>query len=163
MSMPEGHAKRLFLGFVFSITFLVMFALLIAYNSEAESSSQIYKKVEARPLVISIPACDPQETISFYKDLGFHLSDDISTGFDIVCMEKQDTPYKLEISHTASFDSANIPKVVSALSFPVDNLAKAISKLRKKGKSDISEKFTFQGKMASLRDPNGIEIKLIQR
>jgi predicted enzyme related to lactoylglutathione lyase len=163
MSMPGGHAKRLFLGFVCSITFLVLFALLIAYNSEAESSGPVTNYIEPHPLVVSIPAMDPQETINFYKDLGFRHSQDISKGLDIVSMEKDGAPYKLEIWHSASLTPQETPKVVSGLSFPVKDLATTLSRLKSNGKWQVKEDGFEDGKVAFLRDPNGIEVKLIQR
>jgi len=72
MTLPAGHARRLFLGFTCSIMFLVVFALLIAYNTEAESSALIRSAVEDYPLTIGIPTSNPEGTISFYKKLGFN-------------------------------------------------------------------------------------------
>jgi catechol 2,3-dioxygenase-like lactoylglutathione lyase family enzyme len=163
MSMPGGHAKRLFLGFVFSITFLVLFALLIAYNSEAESSSQMARPLEAHPLVVSIPAVDPQRTIDFYKDLGFRQSQDIGKGLDTVCMERDGAPYKLEIWSLGVLESKDSHKVVSALSFPVNDLSETLTKIRNIGKWEVREGRLAEGPAAFLKDPNGIEVKLIQQ
>ena len=38
MKSPGGYARRLFLGFTCSIMFLVVLAILMAHNTEAESS-----------------------------------------------------------------------------------------------------------------------------
>ena len=59
MSLPAGHARRLFLGFTCSIMFLVVLALLIAYNTEAESSSFIKSSIEDYPFTINIPTTQP--------------------------------------------------------------------------------------------------------
>ncbi len=99
MRLPAGHAKRLFLGFTCSIMFLVVFALLIAHNSEAESSNISKSAVEDYPLTITIPTPNPEGTISFYHKLGFKSVEGLSGGLDVVRMEKEGTPYKLEIFH----------------------------------------------------------------
>jgi hypothetical protein len=58
--------------------FLVVFALLIAHNTEAESSSLSGSGVEDYPLTIGIPTCNPEGTISFYKKLGFKTTEGLA-------------------------------------------------------------------------------------
>ena len=52
MRLPNGHVKRLFLGFTCSIIFLVIFALLVAHNTEAESSSPAASVAKEKALAL---------------------------------------------------------------------------------------------------------------
>jgi catechol 2,3-dioxygenase-like lactoylglutathione lyase family enzyme len=163
MTLPAGHARRLFLGFTCSIMFLVVFALLIAYNTEAESSALIRSAVEDYPLTIGIPTSNPEGTISFYKKLGFNPSEGLSTGLDVVCMEKEGTPYKLEICHNRFAEAGPLSGGVSGMSFQVKNLASSIRDLKTKGLTFSETNGKRDGvDYASLNDPNGISIKLFE-
>lgn len=163
MRLPAGHARRLFLGFTCSIMFLVVFALLIAHNTEAESSSLARSAVEEYPLTIGIPTCNPEGTISFYKKLGFKATEGLSRGLDIVCMEKEGTPYKLEICHNRFSEAGPLSGGVSGMSFKVKNLAESVQDLRAKGLKFLETNGQRDGvAYASLNDPNGISIKLFE-
>jgi len=143
--------------------FLVVFALLIAHNTEAESSAITRSAVEDFPLTIGIPTSNPEGTISFYKKLGFSPSEGLSKGLDIVCMEKEGTPYKLEICHNRFAEAGPLSGGVSGMSFKVKDLATSIQDLKTKG-LDFSETAGKRDGVnyASLNDPNGISIKLFE-
>jgi hypothetical protein len=163
MRLPAGHARRLFLGFTCSIMFLVVFALLIAHNTEAESSSFTKSAVDEYPLTIGIPTSNPEVTIKFYKMLGFKITEGLSRGLDIVCMEKEGTPYKLEICHNKFSEAGPLLGGVSGMSFKVKNLGLSVKELAGKGlrfseTEGIRDGVTY----ASLSDPNGISIKLFE-
>ncbi len=163
MTLPVGYAKRLFFGFACSIIFLVFFALLIAHNSEAESSEFTKSSIEQYPLTIPIPAADPDSTIDFYKKLGFTTSEGFSKGLDVVCMEKAGTPYKLEICHNKFSESGHLVSGVSGMSFRVANLPASVTELEKKGLCFIETRGKRDGvRYAHLRDPNGISINLFE-
>ena len=163
MTLPAGHAKRLFLGFICSIMFLVVFALLIAHNTEAESSGLTRSAVEDYPLTIGIPTSNPEGTINFYRKLGFSTSEGLSKGLDVVCMEKEGTPYKLEICHNRFAETGHLSGGVSGMSFRVKNLARSIQDLRTKGLTFLETDGKRDGvNYASLSDPNGISIKLFE-
>jgi catechol 2,3-dioxygenase-like lactoylglutathione lyase family enzyme len=163
MTLPAGHARRLFLGFACSMMFLVVFALLIAHNSEAESSNSTGSSVENYPLTIPIPTPNPELTISFYRKLGFAATEGFSKGLDIVCMEKEGTPYKLEICHNRFSEVGPLAGGVSAMSFRVKNLSESVQQLRTKGLQFTETDAKRDGtRYASLKDPNGINIKLFE-
>lgn len=163
MRLPAGHARRLFLGFSCSITFLVLFALLIAHNTEAESSNVARPSVDNYPLTIGIPSQNPEQTIAFYKKLGFKASRDLSGRLDVVCMEKAGTPYKLEICHNKFSESGPLAGGVSGMSFRVSDLRFAVENLKSKGLQFVETSAERDGiRYASLRDPNGISIKLFE-
>lgn len=163
MRLPAGHAKRLFLGFTCSIMFLIVFALLIAYNTEAESSSFIKSNVEDYPLTINIPTTRPEVTIQFYRRLGFKTSDGISSGLDVFSMEKEGTPYRLEILYTKAPDKNAVFNSVSGMSFRVGNLDNSVRDLEAKGLRFVERSGKRDGiSYASLVDPNGISVKLFE-
>ncbi len=163
MSLPTGHARRLFLGFTCSIMFLVVFAVLVAYNTEAESSSYVKSTVDEYPLTIGIYSASPEETITFYKKLGFRTSEGLSKGLDVFSMEKEGTPYKLDIFHNRSVSQAELAGGVSGMSFKVNDLAESVRELQKKGLRFVETDGQRDGvNYASLNDPNGISIKLFQ-
>jgi len=164
MRLPAGHARRLFLGFTCSIMFLVVFALLIAHNTEAESSSNSSRTaVDDYPLTIGIPTANPELTIKFYRTLGFSITEGISRGLDIVCMEKEGTPYKLEICHDKFSESGPFNGGVSGMSFKVRDLASSVKELSAKGLRFSETEGQRDGVVyASLNDPNGISIKLFE-
>jgi catechol 2,3-dioxygenase-like lactoylglutathione lyase family enzyme len=163
MKFAAGHARRLFLGFTCSIMFLVVFTLLIAHNTEAESSSYSRASVEEYPLTIGIPTSDPELTIKFYQKLGFHSTEGFSGGLDKICMEKEGTPYKLEICHNRFTEAGILNGGVSGMSFRVSDLSDSVRELRTKGLQFIETSGTRDGvRYASLNDPNGISIKLFE-
>ena len=163
MRLPAGHAKRLFLGFTCSIMFLIVFALLIAYNTEAESSSFMKSSVEDYPLTINIPTVQPEVTIEFYRRLGFRASDGLSSGLDVYSMEKEGSPYKLEILYMEATDTKSSKNSVSAMSFRVGNLEDSVKRLESKGLRFVERSGKRDGvSYASLVDPNGINVKLFQ-
>jgi catechol 2,3-dioxygenase-like lactoylglutathione lyase family enzyme len=163
MRLPAGHARRLFLGFTCSIMFLVVFALLIAHNTEAESSNYTRSSVDDYPLTIGIPTSNPETTIKFYRMLGFRITEGLSRGLDIVCMEKEGTPYKLEICHNKFTEAGPLFGGVSGMSFKVQNLNNSVQELKTKGLSFLETDGLRDGvKYASLTDPNGISIKLFE-
>lgn len=163
MRLPAGHAKRLFLGFSCSIMFLVVFALLIAHNTEAVSSSISKSPVEDYPLTIGIPTNNPEATIDFYKKLGFRAADGLSGDLDVVCMEKKGTPYKLEICHNRFSEAGPLSGGVSGMSFEVGCLVDTVAQLKNKGLLFVETSGTRDGvRYASLKDPNGISIKLFE-
>ncbi len=163
MRLPAGHARRLFLGFTCSIMFLVVFALLIAYNTEAESSNISRTVVDDYPLTIGIPTPNPEATIGFYKKLGFTTTDGLSRGLDIICMEREGTPYKLEICHNRFCEAGPYAAGVSGMSFRVRNLTHSVKDLKAKGLSFTETHGKRDGiTFASLMDPNGISIKLFE-
>ena len=164
MRLPAGHAVRLFFGFACSIVFLVAFALLIAHNSEAESSEYNESSIEQYPLTIPISTSDPDVTIGFYKKLGFTTSEGFSRGLNVVCMEKEGTPYKLEICHhLSSKRPAALSGGVSGMSFRVGNLGISVKELETKGLTFVETEGQRDGiKYASLKDPNGININLFE-
>jgi catechol 2,3-dioxygenase-like lactoylglutathione lyase family enzyme len=163
MRLPAGHARRLFLGLTCSIMFLVVFALLIAHNTEAESANYTRSSVDDYPLTIGIPTSDPELTINFYKKLGFKITDGLSRGLDIVCMEKEGTPYKLEICHNRFCEAGPYAGGVSGMSFKVRDLTSSVSDLKAKGLSFVETDGKRDGvRFASLTDPNGISIKLFE-
>lgn len=163
MRLPAGHARRLFLGFSCSIMFLVLFALLIAHNTEAESSSIAKPSIDNYPLTIGIPSNNPESTIDFYKKLGFKTSPEFSGRLDIVCMEKAGTPYKLEICHNRFSEAGPLAGGVSGMSFRVEDLGIAVENLKSKGLEFVETAAQRDGiKYASLKDPNGISINLFE-
>ncbi len=163
MKFAAGHARRLFLGFTCSIMFLVVFTLLIAHNTEAESSSYSKASVEEYPLTIGIPTSDPELTIKFYQKLGFTSTEGFSGGLDKICMEKQGTPYKLEICHNRFTEAGIMNGGVSGMSFRVSDLSSSVRELSAKGLQFIETSGTRDGvRYASLNDPNGISIKLFE-
>ncbi|MEI8182579.1 MAG: VOC family protein [Desulfomonile sp.] len=163
MRLPAGHARRLFLGFTFSIMFLVVFGLLIAHNTEAESSSFARSLLDNYPLTIGIPTADPELTINFYSKLGFKAAEGFSGGLDKVCMEKEGTPYKLEICHNRFSEAGPLSGGVSGMSLRVKNLSVSVADLTKKGLIFVETNGTRDGvTYASLNDPNGISIKLFE-
>ncbi|MCA1961168.1 MAG: VOC family protein [Desulfomonile sp.] len=164
MRLPSGHVRRLFLGFTCSIMFLVVLAILIAYNTDAESSAHSGAVIKERTLPIAIATSKPEETIDFYKKLGFKTSLGLSGELDMVCLEKEGTPYKLEICHTKSIDAGIGSGGVSGLSFRVTDLSTQIQELKAKGFTLSVTRFGTDGiSYASLTDPNGINIKLFER
>ncbi|MDQ7785738.1 MAG: VOC family protein [Desulfomonilaceae bacterium] len=163
MRLPAGHARRLFLGFSCSIMFLVVFALLIAHNTEAVSSSISKSPFEDYPLTVGIPTDDPVTTIDFYKKLGFRATEGLSGSLDVVRMEKRGTPYKLEICHSRFSEAGPVSGGVSGMSFEVECLVEAVSDLKTKGLQFVETGGTRDGvRYASLKDPNGISIKLFE-
>lgn len=164
MSLPSGHARRLFLGFTFSIMFLVVLGLLIAHNTEAESSNFPAKSsLDNYPLTIGIPTANPELTINFYTKLGFRAAEGFSGGLDKVCMEKEGTPYKLEICHNRFSEAGPLSGGVSGMSFRVKNVPTSVEDLTRKGLRFIETNGTRDGVVyASLNDPNGISIKLFE-
>jgi len=163
MRLPAGHARRLFLGFSCSIMFLVVFALLIAHNTEAVSSSISKSPVEEYPLTIGIPTNNPEVTIDFYKRLGFKATEGLSGDLDVVCMEKKGTPYKLEICHNRFSEAGPLSGGVSGMSFEVDCLVDTVAHLKNRGLKFVETSGTRDGvRYASLKDPNGISIKLFE-
>ncbi len=163
MRLPAGHARRLFLGFTCSIMFLVVFALLIAHNTEAESSSFSKAAIEDYPLTIGIPTGNPEATIDFYKKLGFKTTASFSRGFDVVCMEKEGTPYKLEICHNKFSEAGPLSRGVSGMSFRVKDLSVTVRELQGGGLRFVETDGVRDGvTFASLKDPNGISIKIFE-
>ncbi len=163
MRLPGGHAVSLFFGFACSTIFLVVFALLIAHNSEAESSEYTESSIEQYPFTIPISTSDPDLTIGFYKKLGFTTSEEFSKGLNTVCMEKEGTPYKLEICHNMFTGSAALSGAVSGMSFRVGNLGISVKELKNKGLIFVETEGQRDGiKYASLKDPNGININLFE-
>ncbi|MBM3299148.1 MAG: hypothetical protein FJY85_04255 [Deltaproteobacteria bacterium] len=163
MRLPAGHATRLFVGFSCSIMFLFVLGSLIAYNTEAESSSLARSSIDEHPITIGIPTDHPEITIEFYKKLGFKTSPGLAGRLDVVSLEKEGTPYKLEICHTKSSETGPPAVGVSGMSFRVDNLRASVENLRSKGLQFIETSAERDGvACASLKDPNGISIKLFQ-
>lgn len=163
MSLPAGHAKRLFLGFTCSIMFLIVFALLIAYNTEAESSSFMKSSIEDYPFTINIPTTQPETTIEFYKRLGFKPADGSSSSLDVYSMEKEGSPYKLEILYTGSPEALGVVKSVPGMSFKVTNLESSVKRLESKGLRFVERNGNRDGiSYASLVDPNGISVKIFE-
>ncbi|MFH0957880.1 MAG: VOC family protein [Pseudomonadota bacterium] len=163
MSLPAGHAKRLFLGFTCSIMFLVVLALLIAYNTEAESSSFIKSSVEDYPFTINIPTTQPERTIEFYKRLGFKPADGLTSSLDIYSMEKEGSPYKLEILYNSLPGANSVSKRIPGMSFKVTDLESSVRALESKGLRFIERSGQRDGvNCASLLDPNGINVKLFE-
>jgi catechol 2,3-dioxygenase-like lactoylglutathione lyase family enzyme len=143
--------------------FLVVFALLIAHNTEAESSNLADPMVEEYPLTIGIPTSNPERTIEFYKKLGFKPTEGLSRGLDILCMEKEGTPYKLEICHNRFSEAGPLMGGVSGMSFRVKDLAGSVQELTGKGLRFVETQGQRDGvTYASLNDPNGISIKLFE-
>ena len=164
MKLPSGHVRRLFLGFTCSIMFLAVLAILIAHNTDAESSAHPGVVSKERTLPIAIATSKPEETIDFYKKLGFKASLGWTGELDVVCMEKEGTPYKLEICHTKSVEAGSGAGGVSGMSFRVENLHTQIRELKAKGFTLSDTRFGTDGvTYASLTDPNGINIKLFER
>ena len=140
----------------------MVFALLIAHNSEAESSNISKASVEDYPLTITIPTPNPEGTIVFYRKLGFKSVDGLAGGLDVVRMEKDGTPYKLEIFHNKLAKTGSLGGV-SGMSFQVANLSESVSALQSKGLRFRETSGKRDGvAYASLMDPNGINIKLFQ-
>jgi|GEM_PF-500382 len=161
--LPAGHARRLFLGFTCSIMFLVAFGLLIAHNTEAESAIFSRSSMDDYPLTIGIPTSDPERTINFYTKLGFKQSEGFTGGLDKVCMEKEGTPYKLEICHNRFTEAGPLSGGVSGMSFKVKNLASSVEELKRKGITFVETHGRRDGVIyASINDPNGISIKLFE-
>jgi hypothetical protein len=163
MRLPAGHARRLFLGFTCSIMFLVVFALLIAHNTEAESSSFGKTAIEEYPLTVGIPTSNPEATINFYRKLGFKATASFSRGLDVVCMEKDGSPYKLEICHNKFSEAGPLNGAVSGMSFRVKDLTAAVRQLQHGGLNFVETDGVRDGILfASLKDPNGINIKIFE-
>ena len=102
-------------------------------------------------------------TIAFYRRLGFKTADGLSESLDVFSMEKEGTPYKLEILYKKfpSKDAAN--NSVSGMSFRVGNLEESVRELEAKGLRFIERRGTRDGvTYASLVDPNGISVKLFE-
>lgn len=162
--LPAGHARRLFLGFTCSIMFLVAFGLLIAHNTEAESASFTRSTLDDYPLTIGIPTADPERTINFYTKLGFKQSPNFTGGLDKICMEKEGTPYKLEICHNRFSEAGPLAGGVSGMSFKVKDLSSSVEELKRKGIKFVETQGTRDGvNYASISDPNGISIKLFEQ
>lgn len=163
MNSPDVQVKRLFVGFTCSIVFLAVFAVLVAYNTEAESAGYTTSVVDGFPLTITIPTAKPEETIRFYKKLGFRTVDSLTGDLDVVCLEKFGTPYKLEICHNRFSEAGPISGGVSGMSFPVPDLKGSVGKLKTDGLTFMETRGTRNGvSYASLQDPNGIHISLFQ-
>ncbi len=164
MSLPVQHGKRLFVGFTCSVIFLIVFAMLIAYNTEAQSSAINSSLTDNRPFSVTIPTADPIETIRFYKKLGFMISDKEDLGPDAVCMEKTGTPYLLKICHNRFSETGPLTDSVSGLTFRVDDLSACVKDLEAKGVC-LGQSTVIDNTMAfaSLKDPNGITIELLQQ
>lgn len=162
MKLAGGHAKRLFVGFSCSITLLVVFALLVAHNTEAESSNNLQTSVHDSALKIAIPTARPEETIDFYKKLGFKAVPKWDGNLDVVSMERGGSPYTLEICHNRHSEAGPVVGGVSSLSFPVRNISFEIATLQARGVS-FSETPRTGADCASLSDPNGIKIRLFER
>ncbi len=163
MKSPGGYARRLFLGFTCSIMFLVVLAILMAHNTEAESSGRARTAVEEFPLSVVIPTSDPEATIGVYQKLGFKSAPGFTRSLDVVCLEREGSPYKLEICHNRFSEAGPLKAGISGMSFPVRNLRTSVDDLRCRGLSfsetcGSREGFTF----ASLKDPNGINIRLFE-
>ena len=138
---------------------------MIAHNSEAESSDFTRSSIEQYPLTIPIPTSNPDLTDRILpKKLGFTTSEGFSKGLDIVCMEKEGTPYKLEICHNMHFSRPGpLAGGVSGMSFRVGNLNASVKELRTKGLNFLETEAQRDGvKYASLKDPNGISINLFE-
>jgi hypothetical protein len=143
--------------------FLVVLALLIAYNTEAESSSFIKSSIEDYPFTINIPTTQPERTIEFYKRLGFKPSDGLSSSLDVYSMEREGSPYKLEILYASSHKASSVGKSVPGMSFKVSNLESSVRNLESKGLRFIERSGKRDGiNCASLLDPNGINVKLFE-
>jgi hypothetical protein len=162
MKLAGGHVKRLFVGFTCSIMFLVVFALLVAHNTEAESSTNPETPANQNALKIAIPTARPEETIAFYKKLGFKAVPKWEGNLDVVSMERGGSPYTLEICHNRYSEVGPVVGGVSSLSFPVRNISNEIATLRAKG-VNFSETPRRGADCASLSDPNGIKIRLFER
>lgn len=163
MRLPAGHARRLFIGFTFSFMSLVVFALLVAYNTEAESSGIPRLSIDDYPITIGIPTPNPELTIDFYAKLGFRTAEGFSGGLDKVCMEKEGTPYKVEICHNRFSEAGPLSGGVSGMSFRVKNLSASVKDLTNKGLKFVETHGVRDGvTCASLNDPNGISIKLFE-
>ena len=164
MGLPGGHAGRICLGFACSIMFLVVFGMLVAYNTEAESSKYAALSSTEHPLTITIPASDPESTIDFYKMLGFRSVPNLTGDLDVVSMEKKNTPYKLQICHNRLSEAGPLSGGVSGMTFRVDSLSRIVSELQAKGLSlDMESRTENDRRFASIKDPNGIVIKLTER
>jgi predicted enzyme related to lactoylglutathione lyase len=164
MKLPAGHARRLFLGFICSVSCLVLFAVLVAYNTDAQSSNQASDARKEASLAISIPASKPEETIAFYQKLGFKSVAGLNGPLDVISMERKGTPYKLEICHNRLSEAGPIEGGVSSMSFVVSDLAAKINELQRVGVSVSDTGVKDDGcRYASLSDPNGIRIKLLER
>jgi catechol 2,3-dioxygenase-like lactoylglutathione lyase family enzyme len=141
----------------------VVFAVLVAYNTEAESSSYIKSTVDEYPLTIGIYTANPEETIKFYKKLGFRSSEGLTKGLDVFSMEKEGTPYKLDILHNRYVSKEELSGGVSGMSFRVNDLSESVRELQTKGLQFVETDGQRDGvNYASLNDPNGISIKLFQ-
>lgn len=163
MRLPSSQTRRLFFGFSCSIMFLVLFAMLVAHNSEAESAGHAGSSINNHPLTIAIPTAIPEPTITFYTKLGFKPSEGLSGELDRVCLEKEGTPYKLEICDTRISPGSLTSGGVSGMSFRVTNLAESVEQLKAKGLVFTETNGIRDGVVyASLKDPNGISIKLFE-
>ena len=164
MRLPAGHVRRLFLGFTCSVMFLLVFAVLVAHNTEAESSISGRSVEKDRSLTIAIPTAKPEETIAFYQKLGFASVPGLTGQLDVVRMERKGTPYKLEICHNRFSEAGPVVGGVSGMSFAVKNLRSKMEQYQSKGLDLSTISATREGTTcASLKDPNGITIKLIER
>jgi catechol 2,3-dioxygenase-like lactoylglutathione lyase family enzyme len=140
--------------------------MLVAYNTEAQSSNHqaTAAAIDEYPLTITIPTPRPQETIEFYRKLGFRHSQGMPKGLDVVCMEKDGTSYKLEICHNKFSEAGPVSGGVSGMTFPVPSLQSSIQELQSKGLSFVNTRGIRQGvAYASLEDPNGISINLFEK
>ncbi len=164
MKFASGHATRLFLGFTCSIMFLVSFAVLVAHNTEAESAAPSPVIGNERGLAIAIPTARPEETIAFYGKLGFRSVPGLGGDFDVVTMEKDGNPYKLEICHNKFSEAGRVVGGVSALSFRVKDLSATVEELKGRG-LNLAETYGRRDGFcsASLIDPNGISVRLFER
>ena len=164
MRLPAGHVTRLFLGFTCSTMFLVLFAVLVAHNTEAGPSNPTMTVTNEPALTIAIPTAKPVETIHFYNKLGFRTVPGLTGGLDTVSMEKEGTPYKLEICHNRFSESGPVVGGVSGLSFRVSDLSEQMRDLKGKGLSFVETGGNGDvSSCASLKDPNGISIRLFER
>jgi len=164
MKFPSGHATRLFLGFTCSVMFLVVFAVLVAYNTEAESAAHSPAISNERALAITIPTSRPEETIAFYSKLGFRTVPGLGGDFDVITMEKDGNPYKLEICHNKFSEAGRLVGGVSGLSFRVRDLSSMVEDLKSRGLRLGETYGSHDGfNSASLIDPNGISVKLFER
>jgi len=162
--LPAGNVRRLFLGFMGSTMLLVAFALLLAYNTEAESSNNVESVAKEPALKIAIPTSKPEETIAFYQKLGFRAVSSLNGELDVVSMERGGTPYKLEICHNKFSEAGPLVGGVSGISFPVEDLTTQIERLKAKGLCLSPPEGSLDGpSYTSLKDSNGIKIKLFER
>jgi catechol 2,3-dioxygenase-like lactoylglutathione lyase family enzyme len=78
-------------------------------------------------------------------------------------MEKEGTPYKLEICHNRFSEAGPLSGGVSGMSFKVKDLSASVQELKAKGLKFLETSAKRDGVVyASLNDPNGISIKLFE-